>query len=321
MAEEMRAALYDRYGPPEVLYEGRRPIPDHGKDRVLVRVRASSVNGGELTGRSGELGFLGDLITGRFPKLVGLDFAGHVAAVGDNVTGVTVGEKVWGLTREFGTAAEYVAVPPDRMSTLPSGLDPVEAVSLPASTTAVTALRDKARTQPGERVLVRGATGGVGMGAVQIAKAYGAHVTGLARAEHLDLARELGADEAYDYRTTGPADLGRFDVVLDTVGVGMPAYRRLLAPGGRMVAISFDTDRLLTAVAYIVGSAVFGSRRVRIFSGNPERGLFEELTRLVEAGELRPLVHQVFPLSDAAGAHRALEAGGVRGKVVIDSTA
>ncbi|MFL1430746.1 MULTISPECIES: NAD(P)-dependent alcohol dehydrogenase [unclassified Nocardiopsis] len=317
----MRAAMYDRYGPPEVIYEGRRPVPDPGDDRVLVRVLASSVNGGELSGRSGALGLLGELILGRFPKAVGLDFVGDVAAVGPNVRGVEVGERVWGLLRGFGATAEYATVAPDRLAAVPPGLDPLQAVAIPVATTTVTALRDKARLRPGERLLVRGATGGVGVSGVQLGKAYGAHVTALARAEHLDLARELGADEAFDYRTTSPADLGRFDVVMDTVGTDLRAYRRLLAPGGRMVAVSFDLDRPFRSLGHILGSAVHGRGRVRFFSGNPRRELLEEVARLAEAGDLRPVVDRVFPLSDVAGAHRALEAGGVRGKVVVDTTA
>ncbi|MFL1379622.1 NAD(P)-dependent alcohol dehydrogenase [Nocardiopsis protaetiae] len=317
----MRAAMYDRYGPPEVIYEGRRPVPDPGDDRVLVRVLASSVNGGELSGRSGALGLLGELILGRFPKAVGLDFVGDVAAVGPNVRGVEVGERVWGLLRGFGATAEYATVAPDRLAAVPPGLDPLQAVAIPVATTTVTALRDKARLRPGERLLVRGATGGVGVSGVQLGKAYGAHVTALARAEHLDLAGELGADEAFDYRTTSPADLGRFDVVMDTVGTDLRAYRRLLAPGGRMVAVSFDLDRPFRSLGYILGSAVHGRGRVRFFSGNPRRELLEEVARLAEAGDLRPVVDRVFPLSDVAGAHRALEAGGVRGKVVVDTTA
>lgn len=317
----MRAALYDRYGPPEVIYEGRRPLPEHGEDRVLVRVLAASVNGGELYGRSGSLGWVGALLLGRFPKAVGLDFVGDVVEVGTNVHGTAVGDRVWGaLPRAFGSMAEYVAVPVDCLARVPEGLDPVRAAALPVATTVVTALRDKARLRPGERLLVRGATGGVGVGGVQLGKAYGGHVTALARDENLELARELGADRVFDYRTTSPTDLGSFDVVLDTVGTDLPAYRRLLAPGGRMVTVSFDLLRPWRSLGYIVGSTVFGPRRVRFFSGNPRRDLFEELTALVEAGHLRPVVDRVFPLSDVAGAHRALESGGVRGKVIVDTS-
>ncbi|WP_017605162.1 NAD(P)-dependent alcohol dehydrogenase [Nocardiopsis alkaliphila] len=321
MTESMRAALYDRYGPPEVIYEGRRPIPERGEGRILVRVLASSVNGGDLSGREGSLGWLGALALGPFPKAVGLDFVGDVVEAEANVYGPAVGDRVWGvLPRAFGSMAEYVSVPVDCLVRVPEGLDPVHAAALPVVTTAITALRDKARLRPGERLLVRGATGGVGVGGVQLGKAYGGHVTALAREENLELARELGADRAFDYRTTSPADLGSFDVVLDTVGTDLPAYRRLLAPGGRMVTISFDLTRPWRSLGYIVGSTVFGPRRVRFFSGNPRRELFEELNALVEAGHLRPVVDRVYSLSEVAGAHRALESGGVRGKIIVDTS-
>ena len=309
----MRAALYDGYGPPEVLYEGRVPAPAAGPGQLLVRVRAVSVNGGELLLRSGGLRW----VTGRrFPKRIGLDFTGEVAATGPGATGYGVGDRVWGLMPNmgFGSAAEYVAVPPRQLSLAPAGVDLVEAAALPVGTTSITALRDKARLRPGERVLVRGASGGVGTTAVQLAKAMGGRVTGLASARNLDLVRELGAEEAFDYATTSPADLGRFDVIVDTAGSDLAAYRRLLAPGGRMIGLSFDSA---ASVGYVIASYVFGSRRVRFFSGQPKHALFADLTRYVEEGALRPVVDTVHPLSDVAAAHRALETGGVRGKHVV----
>ncbi|NRQ36947.1 NAD(P)-dependent alcohol dehydrogenase [Nonomuraea sp. NN258] len=312
----MRAALYDRYGPPEVLYEGKVPMPDVKPDQVLIRVQATTVNGGELYGRAGKV----RLVTGsRFPQRVGIDYAGEIAAVGPGVTGWHEGDLVWGaMGRSFGSAAEYVAVHPRQFSLAPRNLTPVEAVSLLAGgTTSITALRDKARLAPGERLLVRGASGGVGSVAVQIGKLFGAHVTALAGASNFDFVRDLGADEVFDYRTTPPSALGSYDVVLDTVGTQHPDYRRLLAPGGRMVAVAFDIGRLPASLGYIVGSAVFGRRRVRFFSGNPRHELFAELARHAESGDVRPVVDTVHSLAGIADAHRALEAGGVRGKHVI----
>ncbi|WP_234426972.1 NAD(P)-dependent alcohol dehydrogenase [Streptomyces niger] len=317
MTEMMRAALYDRFGGPEVLYVGEVPKPVPGPGEVLVKVGAMSINGGELHARAGRF----KAVTGRkFPLRTGLDFAGEVAQLASPVAGLAVGDRVWGIlprSSGFGSAAEYVAVRPEQMSRSPKGLDPVEAVAMPVGTTVITALRDKARLRPGERLLVRGAAGGVGNVAVQLGKAMGAEVMGLARAESLALVRELGADEALDYRATTPADLGRYDVVLDTVGKDLPDYRRLLAPGGRMVAIAFDIDRIAASLGYILASAVHGRSRVRFFSGNPKTELFNELTSYVEQGTLRPIVDTVFPLADIADAHRALEAGGVRGKYVV----
>ncbi|MFJ7086483.1 NAD(P)-dependent alcohol dehydrogenase [Streptomyces griseus] len=312
----MRAALYDSYGPPEVLYEGRVSVPVRKPGEVLVRVHAASVNGGELYGRAGRVRF----VTGRrFPQRTGLDFAGEVAEVDPDLTGLRVGDRVWGiLGRTFGSAAEYVAVRPRQIAYAPENVTLTEAASLPAGgTTSLTALRDKAGLRAGERLLVRGASGGVGSVAVQLGKALGAHVTGLAGSQNADFVRELGADEVLDHRATALADLDRYDVIMDTVGTEHPALRRRLTPGGRLVSIAFDIDHPVRSIGYLLGSAVHGRQRVRFFSGNPKHDLFAELTAYVERGDLRPVVDTVHPLADIATAHRALEAGGVRGKHVI----
>lgn len=316
---QMRAALYDRYGGPEVLYEGTVAKPGAGPGKVLVRVHAASVNGGELLGRAGRARPVTGLAGRGFPKRTGIDFAGEVVETGSGVSGYAPGDRVWGaLPRTFGSAAEFVAVAPRQLAPAPAGIDLVEAAALPGvGTTAVTALRDKARLAPGERLLVRGASGGVGSVAVQLGRAYGAHVTALAGAKNLDLVRELGADEAFDYARTEPEDLPPFDVVLDTVGTGMGAYRRRLTRNGRMVTITFDIERVLASLSYVAASAVFGPRRIRAFSGDPGHELFAELTRLTESGAVRPVVDRVLPLAEIAEAHRALEAGGIRGKVVV----
>ncbi|MFE6157770.1 NAD(P)-dependent alcohol dehydrogenase [Streptomyces sp. NPDC056486] len=318
----MRAALYDRYGSPEVLYEGTLAKPVAGPGEVLVRVHAASVNGGELMGRAGKVRLVTGLAGRGFPKRMGVDFAGEVETLGSPVPGLTEGDRVWGTmarSQGFGSAAEFVVVRPRQLALAPAGLELVRAAALPGvGTTVITALRDKARLAAGERLLVRGASGGVGSVAVQLGRAYAAQVTALASAKNLDLVRDLGADEAFDYATTGAADLGPYDVVLDTVGTELSAYRRLLAPGGRMVSVAFDNRRMAASLSYIAGSTVFGSRRVRFFSGNPRHQLFAELTRLTESGAIRPVVDSVYPLADIAGAHRALEAGGVRGKLVVD---
>ncbi|MEV4043241.1 MULTISPECIES: NAD(P)-dependent alcohol dehydrogenase [unclassified Streptomyces] len=313
---EMKAVLFDRYGPPEVLYVGRRPVPAIGPDEVLVRVRAAGVNGGDLHDRTGKV----RLVTGRaFPKGAGIDFAGEVAEVGAAVTGVRVGERVWGLLgRRTGSMAEYVAVSPRRIATAPGNLTPEEAVSLLAgATTALTALRDKAALQPGERLLVRGGSGGVGSVAVQVGRLLGAHVVALAGGKNLDFVRELGAEDAWDHRKTPLSALGRFDVVLDTVGTEQARVRRLLAPGGRMVAVTVDFARPLAGIAAVLGSTVHGKGRIRFFSGNPDSALLAEAARLAERGDLVPVVDTVHPLDRVADAQRALEAGGVRGKHVV----
>lgn len=315
---EMRAAQYDRYGPPDVLHTSTVPIPVPKPGEVLVRVHAASVAGGEVVGRSGRL----RILTGRsFPKGTGIDFAGEV--VGSDLPGFVVGDRVWGAVPHFpigriGSAAEFVAVSAGKLAHSPAGLDLVHAAALPGvGTTAITALRDKARLKPRERLLVRGASGGVGSVAVQLGRAFGAHVTALARAENLDFVRGLGADVALDCATTGPAELGTFDVILDTVGSRLGSYRRLLAPDGRMIAITVDG---IGSALYILASTAFGSRRARFFRGGPGHELFAELAGYVESGDVRPVVDTVHPLADIAEAHRSLEAGGVRGKHVIRVT-
>lgn len=314
----MRAARYDRFGPPEVLYEGTAPVPLVEPGFVLVRVSATSVNGGELWVRAGRI----RRVTGsKFPKFTGVDFAGHVDAVDPAASGVAIGDRVWGalprdqyIRGQRGAAAEFVAVHPWQISRRPQGLKPVDAAALPSGTTAITALRDKARLRPGESLLVRGASGGIGTVAVQLGRHYGADVTALAGAGNLDRVRELGADHALDYRATLLSELGRFDVVLDTVGTELPALRKLLSPRGRMVTITVDPDRMASSMAFIAGSAIYGSRRVRFFSGAPKHDLFADMTALVEQGAVQPVVAGVYPLVSIADAHRALEKGGGCGK-------
>lgn len=312
----MRAALFDRYGPPEVLYEGRLPVPVPKPGEVLVKVHATSVNGGELAGRAGRV----RLVTGRrFPQRTGIDFTGEVAEVTPGVRGPAVGDRVWGvLGRTMGSAAEYLAIRPDRIARAPGrSASPRPPRCPPHGTTGLTALQAHAGLRPGERLLVRGAAGGVGSVAVQLGKALGAHVTAVAGPRLLDFVKELGADEAYSYTEYGPADLGPFDVIMDTAGTDHRLWRRRLAPGGRMVAISFDLDHIPSSLGYLLASTVHGKGRVRFFSGNPRTALLRELAYYVDSGSLRPVVDTVRPLAGFADAHRALESGGVRGKHVI----
>jgi len=312
----MRAAQITRFGAPDALRVAEVDRPEPGPGEVLVRVEATSVNGHDVAVRTGEL----KLMSGRrFPIGVGLDFAGVVEATGAGVRGHRAGDRVWGTVHPrrrhtTAAAAEYVVVRQDRIGTAPAVLTSVEAASLAVTgTTALLALRDGVHVVAGERVLVRGASGGVGTAAVQLARALGAHVTALARAEHAEALEDLGAAEVLDYRSTSPAQLRPFDVVVDTVGQDLLAYRSLLARGGRMVTVGLSPQ----AVAAIARSTVHGSRRIRAFSANPERPVLDAVAEHVSAGALRPVVHGVHPLAEVGAAQQAFERGGVLGKHVI----
>ncbi|RSM47016.1 NADP-dependent oxidoreductase [Amycolatopsis balhimycina DSM 5908] len=312
----MKAAQITSFGTPDVLRvtETERPTPGAGE--VLVAVEASSVNGHDTIVRAGGL----KMVSGRaFPIGVGLDFAGTVVTTGAGVEGYRAGDRVWGMVHPrqrhvTAAAAEYVVVPADRIGLAPAGVSSVEAASLVvAGSTALIALRDSVRLGDGERVLVRGAAGGVGTAAVQLAHAMGGHVTALARDRHAAALRELGADEVLDYGTTTSAELGPFDVIVDTVGSELHCYRGRLAKGGRMVTVGLSAP----ALAAIAASAIHGSRRIRTFSANPGSAVLDGLAGFVTSGALRPTVHSVYPLTDIAAAHQAFEQGGVMGKHML----
>ncbi|BCL33407.1 NAD(P)-dependent alcohol dehydrogenase [Streptomyces aurantiacus] len=312
----MKAAQITSYGAPDVLRVNDVDRPAPGTDEVLVSAEASSVNGHDAIVRAGEVKFMSGR---RFPIGTGLDFAGTVAATGPGVEGVTVGERVWGTVHPrkrhiTGGAAEYVVVSADRLAPAPADMSPVEAAPLVvAGSTALIALRDSVRLTGGERVLVRGAAGGVGTAAVQLAHAMGGRVTALARDRHAQLLTGLGADEVLDYGSTPSDRIGPFDVIVDTVGSELNRYRSRLAKGGPMVTVGLSPS----ALASIAATSVYGSRRIRAFSADPDTALLGTLAGHVTSGALRPVIDSVYPLADIAAAHRAFERGGISGKHVV----
>ena len=314
---DMQAVRYDRYGAPEVLYVDTIPIPVAKPEEVLVRVHAASVNGIDLTVRSGAL----RLFTGRkFPRGTGDDFVGEIVASGASSTAFKAGDRVWGVMphNELGSMAEFISISPEYLALSPSNLGPVQAAALPVvGATAIIALCEIAKLKRGEKLLIRGAGGGVGSAAVQLGRELGADVTALTSAASLEFVRQFGAHRAFDYLTTPPADLGFFDVILDTVGSHASVYRGLLTSKGRMVAICPDPKRPLFSFMYIFCSAVFGTRRVRFFSAKPKTQVMADLTSYVESGAIRPVVDKVYPLSEIVAAHRASAQGGRRGKQVV----
>lgn len=233
MTDTMRAAQYDTYGPAEVLRIRQVPMPTLTAGHVLVRVFASAVEGADVLSRAGTL----KLFThGPFPRGAGYSFTGEVVKPASDVQGYAVGDRVWGFlpprsVKDVGAAAEYVAAPISSLAHLDPNLDPEQVAGLAGVGPAVIqVLRHKAELKAAERVLVRGAASGVGVAAVQFAHALGATVAGLAGAKDLEHVRSLGADEVFDYRTVDVKALGKFDVIVDSVGDQLTQYRRLLAP-------------------------------------------------------------------------------------------
>lgn len=317
MMSEMRAAQYDAYGPPEVLRVRTVPVPRLRPGHVLVRVAATSVNGADIAVRSGKL----KLLAGRsFPRGTGFDFTGTVAEAAGDVTGIAAGDDVWGFLDGIrqgpsAAAAGFVLAPAARTSLRPSGIGAIEAAALPGvGAAAIGVLRVAVGLRPGERVLVRGANGGVGTAAVQVARALAGRVTALAGARHLDRLRDLGAAEAFDYQATDPRRLGQFDVVLDPVGKNIRPYRRLLAPGGRMAAMTIGSA---ADAAYLAASVIHGGRRVRFVQSPPTRDLLTALAAYVDGKSVVPVIEAIYPLEDIAAAHRSLEQSGGFGKRVI----
>lgn len=303
-----------RYGGPEELCVADRPLPEPLPTEVRVAVRAAGVNPVDWHTRAGN-GVAG--VLGAPPVVLGWDLAGVVDAVGFGVTRFAVGDEVFGMPwfpRQAGCYGEAVAVPSRQLALKPAEMGFVEASALPlAALTAWQVLVDTADVQPGQRVLVLGASGGVGHLAVQLAKCRGAEVVGTARSEHHDFLAELGIDELVDYTTVSfEEQVDDVDLVLDLVGgeFGLRALE-VVRPGGMLVA---------PAGLPAGFAAVAAERDVQAppFSVEPDGAALDEIAALVEEGALRVAVTGTFPLAEAAAAHRAGERGHLAGKLVLE---
>ncbi len=320
----MRAAVRERYGSPaEVLRVRAVPLPQIGPGEVLVRVHAAGVDRGVwhvLAGLPYPVRLAGYGVRAPRNPVVGGDLAGVVVQVGDQVTRFRAGDEVYGTGE--GTFAEYARARQDRLSLKPATLTFEEAAAVPVSgQTALQAVRDHGRVRPGQQVLVVGASGGVGSYAVQIAKAYGAEVTGVASPAKLDLLRTLGVDAVLDHTTDGlPAR--RYDVILD-VGGNTPVsrLRDALTHRGTLVIVGGETGgRVLGGVQRQIGATLlspFVRQRLLTFVCKENAGDLAVLRDLVDGGRIRPAVDRVLPLERAADALQLLLDGSVRGKVVL----
>jgi NADPH:quinone reductase-like Zn-dependent oxidoreductase len=319
----MKAIVQDGYGSPDVLKLREIEMPVVGDDGVLVRVSAASLNAADwhLMRRLPHL--IGMLLRSSPSSVRGFDMAGHVEAIGKNVTRFKPGDEVFGTG--IGTFAEYVTTSEDRLAPKPRNLTFEQAAALPvAGVSALQGLRDKAHVQPGQRVLIYGAGGGVGTFAVQIAKSLGAHVTAVSCTRNVDLVRSIGADEVIDYTKEDFTKRGqRYDVLFD-IGANrsFADCRRALVTNGILVVVGAPKglwamlSRLLKAQLL----SRIGSQRIASFLARVRHEDLVVLKELVEAGKLSPVIDRQYPLSEVPDALRYVGTGDARGKVVISVT-
>lgn len=323
-AAVMKAIVYCDYGSPDVLKleDLARPAPND--DQVLIKVRAASVNpfewhfmrGTPYIGRLMGMGL-------RKPKetRLGRDVAGQVEAVGRNVTQFKPGDAVFGSAP--GALAEYVCASEPRLAMKPGNVTFEQAASVPiAAITALQALRDKGRLQPGQNVLINGASGGVGTFAVQIAKAFGAHVTGVCSTRNVEMVRSIGADQVVDYTKEDFTGSGRrYDLIVDNVGNhSLFECRRALTPKGKYVLVGGKNGRWIAPLDRALGAKLFSwfvSQDMGMLMANMNKSDLGVLRDLMQAGKVTPVIDRTYTLSQVPEAFRYLEAGHARGKVVI----
>jgi NADPH:quinone reductase-like Zn-dependent oxidoreductase len=321
----MKALVQDTYGDPGVLRIDDIDLPTVGVGDVLVRVHAAGIDAGVwhlMTGMP-YLTRMGFGLTRPRHRVRGRDFSGVVEAVGNDVTDLAPGDEVYG-TSVTGAFADYVAVPAERVVRKPANVTFAQAAAVPVSAcTALRALRDNGRLTAGQKVLVLGASGGVGSYAVQIAKALGAEVAGVCSTAKLDFVRSLGADHVVDYSTTDPVDGSEtYDLIVDTGG-NRPVQdlRKALTAGGTLALVGGEgggnwTGGFGRQLRAPLLSPFVGQRLTAVMSSERASDL-EELSRLMESGALVPPVDRTFALDEGADAIRYYMSGAVRGKAVI----
>lgn len=306
----MKQAIYNKTGEPEVIEIREMTIPKVKKGDVLVKMLATSVNGGDILLRRGnsqkERKF-------KKPQTFGIDVVGVIDKLGSGVTDLKVGDRVWGNSGPSnGTTAEYYAIPAKKVSLIPQDFNPTKAAALPTiGITAITALIDNGKLKAGERVLIHG-VGGVGCVAVQIAKSHGAYVTALASGKIIDSVKSLGADEVYDYRKMPVQDLGKFDLIFDTAGTDLDLLRKHLTPNGRLVTV------VVSKFPNILSSLIHGKHRTRLALGFSTKKRLDSLRQMVVNGDVVPIIDSVYAIEQIAEAHSRAEERGIFGKIVIN---
>jgi NADPH:quinone reductase-like Zn-dependent oxidoreductase len=321
----MKAIVYTQYGPPDVLELREVERPEPGEDQVLVKVYAASANALDYRRFEG-ISPLGRIREERLlksiNKVLGADIAGRVEAVGASVQQFQPGDEVFGVSAgSVGGFAEYACAAEDKLSLKPANLSFEAAAAVPvASLTALQGLRDKGQIQPGQKVLINGASGGVGTFAVQIAKSFGAEVTAVCSTRNLDMARSLGADHVVDYTREDFTQNGqRYDLILAVNGYHpILGYRHALSPRGRYVAIGGSMAQILQAMLLGPVLSRIGGRKMGfmgIAKTNQKDLVF--VRELLEAGKVVPVIDRSYPLGAVPEAIRYLAEGHAHGKVVL----
>lgn len=320
----MKAFVFPRYGSPDVLecIEVDKPTPN--EDQVLVKIQTASANPLDWHRMRADP-FIVRLDEGfRKPKdpQIGADIAGRVEAVGSNVTQFKVGDEVFGDIGAGGFA-EYALTKANNLALKPANVSFEDVAAVPvAALTALQGLRDKGQIKAGQKVLINGASGGVGTYAVQIAKSYGAEVTGVCSTRNLELVRSIGADHVIDYTKEDFTKKGqRYDLILDAVGnCSFAAYRRTLTPNGICVVAGFTTLPRMLFHVVLLGSIAskFGNKKIGTMLADIEQKDLELLAELLESGKVTSVIDRRYPFSEMPEAIRYLETGRARGKVIIN---
>ena len=315
----MKAFIYERYGPPETLRIAEVDKPEPDTDDVLVKVLGASVNAADWHVLRGKPLFSRATLGLLRPKhkILGVDIAGEVEAVGSGVTRFRPGDQVYAnlLDHGYGGFAEFASAPASAMSLKPANLSFEEAAAVPmAAVTALQGLGRHGQLQPTHKVLINGASGGVGSFAVQIAKASGAEVTAVTSTRNLDLVRSLGADQVIDYANEDFTRTGRrYDRILDTVGNrSVSELRRALAEGGKAAVTGF------TSVGKLLGVSLRGGKDVAQVQAHVTAKDLELLSESIEAGKVHPQIDRRYRFADIPAAIAYLEQGHARAKVVVE---
>jgi NADPH:quinone reductase-like Zn-dependent oxidoreductase len=320
----MKAIVRTQYGPPDVLQFTEMAKPTPAEKEVLIKIYAASVNPLDLFQMRGAP-LLRSIPGMRTPKqkILGVDIAGRVEAVGSNVAQFKPGDEVFGVGGKGfagGGFAEYVCAAEDKLALKPANISFEDAASVPvAALTALQGLRDKGRIQPGQKVLIDGASGGVGTFAIQIAKSVGAEVTAVCSTRKMDTARKIGADHVIDYTREDFTRSGqRYDLILGAnVHHSIFDYMRALRPDGIYVVAGGGLARIFQAMLLAPFLSRIGSKKTCFFIANMNQKDLVFLKDLLESGKVAPVIDRRYPLSDAAEACRYLEERHARGKVVL----